>query len=309
MLYIQNWFKKRVAQGSLESKSREFSDLFPESASIEQVATGFQFTEGPVWIAEQQCLLFSDIPANKIFRLNLEGCVTVFREPSDHANGLTRDRQGRLIVCEHGNRRLTRTEIDGQITILSDRFAAKKLNSPNDVVVKSDGAIYFTDPPYGICSEQQEQAFQGVYRLSPDGNDLTVVADDFIKPNGLTFSPDEQTLYIADSSERCHIRAFDVETDGTLTNSRVFQDMRTFGQSGDPDGLKVDRAGHLYATGPGGIWVLNSDGVHLGTIVLPEQPANCAWGDSNWQSLYVTARTSVYKIRVNLPGVPLLSHL
>ncbi|AFZ15636.1 Gluconolactonase (plasmid) [Crinalium epipsammum PCC 9333] len=303
MFYLQKWFGKRTARGYLQPKCQKFSRLFPKSVVIEQVATGFQFTEGPVWMTEDQCLLFSDIPANKIYKLNAARQAAVFREPSHHSNGLTRDGKGRLIACEHGSRCITRTELDGTLTVFSDRFGTQKLNSPNDVIVKSDGAIYFTDPPYGIQPEQQELPFQGVYRLSPTGQDLTVVADDFVKPNGLALSPDEQTLYIADSSERCHIRAFDVQADGTLTNCRVFHTMKAPGATGNPDGMKVDREGRLYATGPGGVWVLEPNGTHLGTIVLPEQPANCAWGDADWQSLYITARTSLYKIRVNTPGI------
>ncbi|MDF5721892.1 MAG: SMP-30/gluconolactonase/LRE family protein [Rhizonema sp. PD37] len=303
MFYLQKWFGKLTARGYLQPKCEKFSLLFPKSVVIEQVATGFQFTEGPVWMVEDQCLLFSDIPANKIYKLSADRQAAVFREPSHHSNGLTRDRQGRLIACEHGSRRVIRTEPDGTLTVLSDRFGSQKLNSPNDVIVKSDGAIYFSDPPYGIQPEEQELPFQAVYRLSPDGQNLKVVADDFVKPNGLALSPDEQTLYIADSSERCHIRAFDVQADGMIVNGRVFHIMKTTGVIGDPDGMKVDQQGHLYATGPSGVWVLEPDGTHLGIIVLPEQPANCAWGDADWQSLYITARTSLYKIRVNIPGI------
>jgi gluconolactonase len=305
MFYLQKWLKNRTTRRYLKPKHKNFLHLFPKSIEIEQVATGFQFTEGPIWMFEDQFLLFSDIPANKIFKLSADRQVTVFREPSHHSNGLTYDRQGRLIACEHGSRRVTRTETNGTITVLADRFNSRKLNSPNDVIVKSDGSLYFTDPPYGIQPEQQEQAFQNVYRLSPDGQDLTVVADDFIKPNGLALSPNEQTLYISESSERCHIRAFDVQSDGTITNDRVFHTMTTLGMTGNPDGMKVDRKGHLFATGPGGLWVFEPDATHLGTITLPEQPANCAWGDTDWQSLYITAQTSVYKIRVNTPGIPL----
>lgn len=311
MLRITQWVKKQIKQlrsllpkklpsGRLEGKNVAFKNLFPKNAKIDRVATGFQFTEGPIWFAEENYLLFSDIPANKIFKLTPDGKLTIFREPSNNSNGLTRDKQGRLIACEHGKRRVTRTETDGSITILADKFQGKNLNSPNDVVVKSDGAIYFTDPPYGIKPEQQEQPIKGVYRLSPDGNEIIVVADDFIKPNGLAFSPDEKQLYI-DDSERRHIRVFDVKIDGTIANGRIFYDMN-IKKPGLPDGMKVDVQGHIYCTGAGGVWVFDRKGNHLGTIVTPEQPANCAWGDEDWQSLYITARTSVYKIRVNIPG-------
>jgi gluconolactonase len=170
------------------------------------------------------------------------------------------------------------------------------------VVVKSDGAIYFTDPPYGIGPEQQEQSIQGVYRLSPDGSELAVVAADFDKPNGLAFSPDETKLYIDDSSERRHIRVFDVQADGSLSNGRIFHDMNVE-KPGLPDGMKVDTDGNVFCTGPGGVWVLNPSGNHLGTIVTPETPSNCAWGDEDRRGLYITACNSVYRIRVNIPGV------
>ncbi|MFB2921625.1 SMP-30/gluconolactonase/LRE family protein [Aerosakkonema funiforme] len=315
MLRITRWIKRKIERklaanqsgklgiGRLESKSNNFPSLFPKKAKIDRVASGFQFTEGPIWFAEENYLLFSDIPANKILQLTPDGQVTIFREPSHNSNGLTRDKQGRLIACEHGTRRVTRTEKDGSITVLVDKFQGKNLNSPNDVVVKSDGAIYFTDPPYGIKSEQQEQPIQGVYRLSSDGSAIIVVADDFNKPNGLAFSPDEKKLYI-DDSERRHIRVFDVQADGTLANDRIFYDLNVK-QAGLPDGMKVDVQGHIYCTGAGGVWVFDREGNHLGTIVTPEQPANCAWGDEDWQSLYITAQTSVYKIRVNIPGISL----
>lgn len=293
--------KKKLGSGRLETKSSELNQIFDRDTKIDRVATGFQFTEGPIWFAEEQYLLFSDIPASKIYKLTPEGRVTTFREPSNHSNGLTRDKQGRLIACEHGTRCVTRTEKDGIITVLANTFQGKKLNSPNDVVVKSDGSIYFTDPPYGIQPEQQKQPIQGVYRLSPDGQKITLVADDFDKPNGLAFSPDEKLLYI-DDSERRHLRVFDVQPDGTLANGRIFYDMKTK-KPGLPDGMKLDRQGHIYCTGGGGVWVFDPDGNHLGTIVTPEVPANCAWGDEDFQSLYITAQTSVYKVRVNIPGI------
>ncbi len=306
MTRIKTWLKKqfenRFVANPFQEKSQGFTNLFPQKPKIERIATGFQFTEGPVWFAEQEYLLFSDIPANKIYKLSCDHNLTIFRESSNHANGLTRDKQGRLITCEHETRQITRTEKDGSITVLVDRFQSKKLNSPNDVVVKSDGFIYFTDPPYGIELKQQEQPIQGVYRLSPDGKEIILVAADFAKPNGLAFSPDEKQLYINDS-EHHHLRIFDVQSDGNLTNSHVFYDMKT-DKEGLPDGMKVDIEGHIYCTGGGGIWVFDSVGNHLGTIVTPEIAANCAWGDQDLRSLYITARTSLYRIRVNIPGVP-----
>ncbi|MFB2939250.1 SMP-30/gluconolactonase/LRE family protein [Aerosakkonemataceae cyanobacterium BLCC-F154] len=301
MFQIKKRLKSLFGSSILEAKTSEFRTLFPKKVKLERVATGFQFTEGPIWFAEGKYLLFSDIPANKIYKLSSDRQVTIFREPSNNSNGLTRDKQGRLIACEHGKRRVTRTEKDGTIAVLADKFQGKKLNSPNDIVVKSDGTIYFTDPPYGIQPEQQEQPIQGVYRLAPNDNQITLVADNFDKPNGLAFSPDEKQLYI-DDSERRHIRVFDVQENGTLANDRIFYDMKTK-KPGLPDGMKIDLQGNIYCTGGGGIWVFDSKGNHLGTIVTPEVPANCAWGDEDWQTLYITAGTSLYKIRVNIPGI------
>jgi len=288
----------------LEAHSDEFTSLFPNGVRLERLATGFQFTEGPVWILEDRSLLFSDIPANRIYGLAADGRITTFRKPSGNSNGLTRDKEGRLVACEHGNRRVTRTEKDASITSLADRFHGKKLNSPNDVVVKSDGAIYFTDPTCGITPDQQEQPLEGVYRLSPDGKEISLVADDLARPNGLAFSPDEKKLYI-DDSERRHIRIFDVSDDGSLSGGSLFHDMNV-SSSGAPDGMKVDLEGRVYCTGAGGVWVFDPAGNHVGTIVTPEKPSNCAWGDDDWRSLYITAVTSVYKIRVGTPGIRIL---
>lgn len=246
-------------------------------------------------------LLFSDIPADRIYKWTLERQVEVWREPSGHSNGLTLDRQGRLIACEHGNRRVSRTEADGTVVALAERYQGKRLNSPNDVVVKSDGTIYFTDPPYGIQLEEREQSCNGLFRILLDGT-MELLADDFDRPNGLAFSPDESTLYVDDSPRR-HVRAFDVCSDGTLTNSRIFADM-DHPQPGSPDGMKIDAEGHLYIAGATGVWVFEPDGTCLGVIVTPERPANCAWGDADRKALYITARTSLYRIRVKVPGLP-----
>ena len=287
--------------GRLDPKSTTFTTLFSDGGRIERIATGFQFTEGPVWLAEERSLLFSDIPASCIFRLKSDHSVEIFRQPSGHSNGLTRDRKGRLITCEHGHRQVTRTEADGSITILANQFQGKLLNSPNDVVVKSDGSIYFSDPAYGIRPEQQEQPLEGVYRLSADGTRLALVAADFKRPNGLAFSPDETIMYI-DDSERRHVVAFKVRSDGSLHDPSVFHDMNV-PTPGAPDGMKVDTNGRLFCTGAGGVWVFDPDGTHLGTIVTPEKPSNCAWGDEDWRTLYITAVSSIYRIRVSTPGV------
>jgi gluconolactonase len=292
----------RMTRGMLESHSKAFDALFPPHAMVQFIATGFQFTEGPIWFKNERRLLFSDIPANKIFSLSSAKKVQVFRSSSGHSNGLTRDKQGRLIACEHGNRRVSRTEQDGSLTVLADTFRGKRLNSPNDIVVKRDGAIYFTDPIYGIKTHEQEQPVRGVYRLSPYGQKLALLVDDFEGPNGLAFSPDETKLYIDDSSSRRHIRVFSLRSNGSLTGGKIFHDMKG-PAGGPPDGMKVDTQGHVYSTGPGGLWVLDPDGSLLGIIRTPEAATNCAWGDDDWKSLYITAQTSVYRVRVNVPGI------
>lgn len=272
-----------------------------ESGDPELLATGFEFLEGPVWLADGR-LLFSDIPANRIYCWTPERGTEVWREPTGNSNGLTLDQRHRLIACEHSGRRVSRTEADGSVVTLADSYLGKRLNSPNDVVVKSDGTIYFTDPPYGIEPEEREQPVNGVYRIGVDGV-LELIADDFDRPNGLAFSPDESVLYIDDSPRR-HVRAFDVRADGSLANSRIFADM-DHPQPGSPDGMKVNETGQLFVTGATGVWVFEPDGTLLGVIVTPERPANCAWGDADRQSLYMTAQTSLYRIRVKVPGLPI----
>jgi len=264
----------------------------------EQVCTGFLFTEGPIWHPAGY-LLFSDIPGNKIFKWNPDDNVETFREPSGNSNGLTYDLQGRLIACEHDNRRISRAEHDSSITVLADRYDGKRLNSPNDAVVKSNGSIYFTDPPFGVSEDLRELDIQGVYRLDPDGK-LILLVENFDRPNGLAFSPDEKVLYIDDSRQK-HVRAFDVTNDGILTNGRIFINMASE-KDGVPDGMKVDVEGNLYVTGPGGTWIISPTGEHLGTIITPELPANCAFGDWDNKTLYITARTSVYRVRLKIPG-------
>jgi sugar lactone lactonase YvrE len=264
----------------------------------ERIATGFQFTEGPIWHAHGY-LLFSDIPADRIYRWSPQEGIQTHRQPSGNANGLTIDREGRLIACEHGNRRVSRTEADGSITPLATHHQGRRLNSPNDVVVRSDGSIYFTDPPYGVEYAARELDVQGVYRISPDGT-LTLLVDDFDRPNGLAFSPDERILYVDDSVRR-HIRAFDVQPDGTLSNGRWFADMPS-PETGSPDGMKLDTEGHLYVTGPSGTWLFDPQGNHLGTLVTAEKPANLAFGDADRRTLYITARTSLYHVRTRFPG-------
>ncbi len=282
----------------LEAASPAFWKLIDKDARLEKVADGFQFTEGPVW-NPAGFLLFSDIPANQIVKFVPGAAPTAFRTPSGNSNGLTYDRAGRLLACEHSNRRVTRQEADGSLTVLASSYDGKKLNSPNDIVVRSDGTIYFSDPPYGIREEQKELPFQGVYRISPDGK-LTLLAQDFDRPNGIALSPDEKTLYVDDSA-RLHVRAFDVAPDGSISHGRILAELKSARQ-GVPDGMKVDRKGNLYVTGPGGVWVFDKRGKHLGTILMSELPANCGWGDADYRTLYLTARTGLYRIRLKIPG-------
>jgi sugar lactone lactonase YvrE len=301
----------------LEVRDAGLHDLIAPDAAIERVAGGLVFTEGPVWRSGQ--LLFSDIPNDRIVRWRRlpEGPeLTTFARGM--SNGVTLDRQGRVLAAEHYGRRVIRVADDGTRTVLAERFQGKRLNSPNDIVVKSDGSIYFTDPPYGVHRvpagsvrppewwtkpiDGKEQSAHGVYRIAPDGT-LHLLVDDFALPNGLAFSPDESVLYIDDSARK-HIRAFDVRADGTLTGSRVLLDMAS-DDPGVPDGLKVDARGNVFCTGPGGTWVCRATGHLLGRIVLPELPANLAWGEDG-SVLYFTARTSVYRLptktRGTLPG-------
>jgi sugar lactone lactonase YvrE len=282
--------------------------ILDDNAQVEKIAGDFQFTEGPLW-HPKGFLLFSDIPGNTIYQWTPNKKPEIFRRPSGNANGNTLDREGRLLTAEHSNRRVSRTEKDGSIVTLASQYEGKRLNSPNDLVVKSDGSIYFTDPPYGIKSEQEELGFYGVYRLAPDGK-LTLLVKDFVRPNGIAFSPDEKKLYVNDS-EKGHIRVFDVKPDGILENGQLFAELKDPSKQGVPDGMKVDQEGNVYSTGPGGIWVFSPSGNLLGRIEVPEVAANLAWGDSlqdssasrDYKTLYITASNSLYRIRLKIPGV------
>lgn len=282
----------------LPVQSPEFDRLFPEGAKVEKVANGFEFTEGPVWHPDGY-LLFSDIPPGIVYKWKPGSKAEVHRKPSGNSNGLTFDGQMRLIACEHGNRRVSRTERDGSISTLASHYQGKRLNSPNDAVVASDGSIYFTDPPYGVEERDRELQSQGVYRI-PTKGDIELLVEDFERPNGLAFSPDEKTLYIADTA-RMHIRAFDLRADGSLTKGRVFAEMKS-DEPGAPDGMKVDSLGNVWCTGSGGVWVFDKNGTHLGTVKCPEVPANCAWGDQDGKTLYITARTGLYRVRTSVEG-------
>jgi sugar lactone lactonase YvrE len=287
--------------GSIVANTDDFWKLVPKDAKIEKVAGGFQFTEGPVWHKDGY-LLFSDCHANGIMKWDPSTCAaSLYRAVAGFSNGLTFDKIGRLIAVEYGMHRITRQEKDGSISELVSQYEGKRLNSTNDLAVKSDGSIYFTDPPYGVKPEDRELDFCAVYRFSPYGK-LTLLTRDMEAPNGLAFSPDEKVLYVADSSRRSHIQAFDVRPDGTLANMRLFATLKAK-DPGVPDGLKVDTQGNVWSTGPGGVWVFDKTGKHLGTIKTPEVPANCAWGDADGKALYITARTSVYRIKTNAVGI------
>lgn len=289
---------QRLGTVKLVIISPDFEKIISKDAHLEQLATGCQFTEGPIWNDREGYLLFSDIPANKIYKWTAETGVSVFRSPSGKSNGLTLDASERLIAAEHQNRRVSRTEEDGKIVTLASHYKGKRLNSPNDVVVRSDGSVYFTDPSFG-STKARELDFQGVYRLSPDGKTLSLLLNDFDGPNGLAFSVDEKTLYVSDQNRK-HVRAFDVREDGTLTNSRIFAQF--YVENGGPDGIKVDLHDNVYITVPAGISVWDKEGKELGIILIREFVANMNWGDSDRKTLYITANTSLYRVRLNVPG-------
>ena len=286
-------------------------------ATLERVAGGFVFTEGPVWSGDGS-LLFSSPNTNVIYRWHPSGRVSVFRSKSGYtgtdigrfaqpgSNGLTFDPQGRLTICQHGNRRVIRVEPHGNTTVLAEGFDGRRLNSPNDVVYRSDGTLFFTDPPFGLPGgfddPDKELAFSGVFAVR-DGR-VTLVTDELEGPNGLAFSPDERYLYVGNwDSDRKVVMRYELRADCQVTDARVLFDMTAADGEDAIDGLKVDRAGDVYACGPGGIWIVSPAGEHLGTLRLPEAPHNLAWGDEDARTLYVTALTSVYRIRLGIPGI------
>lgn len=277
------------------------SEVLADGAAVEKVAGGYKFTEGPVYDKEKNVLLFSDQPNSTISRYDPKtGRADVFRALPVVPNGNTFDREGRLITCEHRTRRVSRTDRDGRIVTLAYEFEGKRLNSPNDLALHSSGALYFTDPPWGIKPEQAELGYNALWRLAPDGS-LSKLSSDFGRPNGIAFSPDEKALYVNDD-QRANIRAFDVQPDGTLTNDRIFAEVKGPDGRGGPDGMKVDARGTIFCTGPGGVWVFRPDGTKVGVVEVPETPANCAFGDRDGKTLYITARTSLYKVRLRHPG-------
>jgi gluconolactonase len=289
----------------IEQLAPELERLVSRDQDVEELARGFGGdmgpAEGPVWWQEGNYLLFSDISNNRRMQWTPREGAVLFSEPTNHANGLTRDRQGRLVACEHSARRVTRVEPDGSITVVANRYHDRRLNRPNDVVVKSDGSIYFTDPM--TFNVESELDFCGVYRVSPDLGTINLLVRDFVLPNGLAFSPDESILYINDSRRRS-IRAFNVEPNGLLAmaSDRVFCQMAG-DLPGNPDGMKVDVEGNVYCTGPGGIWILDPAGKHLGTI-LTGATTNIAWGGGDWRTLFFTTRHTLGRIQLKLPGIP-----
>ncbi len=288
---------------------KRFFSLTVPSGFLDKHHEGCRWAEGPVWFADGGYLVWSDIPNNRMLRWTPEG-VGVFRANANYANGNTRDREGRLVTCEHGGRRVTRTEPDGSITVLADKYRGKKLNSPNDVVVKSDGSVWFTDPDYGIMSDYEgfkaprEQAGCYVYRVDPKSGAVSVVADDFVKPNGLAFSPDEKTLYIADSGVTHdpawphHIRAFDVVNGKQLKKSRVFAVI----ENAFPDGFRVDSEGHVWTSSGPAVACYHPDGTLLGRVKIPEFVSNLTFGGERRNRLFITATTSLYSVYVGARG-------
>lgn len=300
--------------GSITRLDPAMESIVPQSAVIEKVAGGFSFTEGPLWRADGH-LWFSDVTANVVRSLKPGGEVNVIilkaggetTAPEGSyigPNGMVADKDGFVLLCQHANRQIVRLDKDLKQTVYIDNFEGKKLNSPNDLVYTADGALYFTDPPYGLLKQDEDPAkelkFNGVFRYK-DGK-LTVLTKELSRPNGIAFSPDEKVMYVANSDEKKKLwMRYAVGPDGTLMNGHVFADVTAETEAGLPDGMKVDSRGNVFATGPGGVWVFAPDGKHLGTIKTPEPPANVGWGDDG-QTLYITAVTSVYRIRLSVTG-------
>jgi gluconolactonase len=272
-----------------------------DSSAAERLATGFVFTEGPLWHPDG-FYYFVDVRKSMFYRLTPGGKPEVLRENTGEGNGTTFDLQGRLIMCEGGNRRITRTGADGKIEVLCDRFEGKRLNRPNDVVCRSDGSIYFTDPGLRVPLAERELPYAAIYRIDQTGA-VSMLAD-FEYPNGLAFSPDERTLYVANTRWAQYIHALEIGADGGMVRRRIFADMSSDETDGVPDGMKVDVQGRVYCTGPGGTWVFAPDGTRLGIIRTPEVPANLAFGGPDLRTLFFTARTSVYSLRIKVPGQP-----
>ena len=272
-----------------------------DAMPAQRLATGFVFTEGPLWHPDG-FFYFVDVRASMLYRLPPGGAPEVVREKTGGGNGTTFDLQGRLVLCEGDHRRVTRRDADGRFEVLMDRFEGKRLNRPNDVVCRSDGSIYFTDPGLRVPLAERELPYAAIYRVDPSGA-VSMLAD-FEYPNGLAFSPDERTLYVANTRWAQYIHALEIGADGAMVRRRIFADMSSDETDGVPDGMKVDVQGRVYCTGPGGTWVFAPDGTRLGIIRTPEVPANLAFGGPDLRTLFFTARTSVYSLRVKVPGQP-----
>lgn len=294
---------------NIELNHQKILELIDENADVEQIVTDCQFTEGPIWNPKEKCLYFSDMPGDKRRRWSEADGISVVRDPSNKCNGMTYDADGNLYVCEHVTSTLVKETPDGERVTIASHWDGKELNSPNDVVLRDDGVIYFSDPWYGrmpVFGEEREQDldFQGLYRITTDG-ELHLEADDFEQTNGLCFSPDEKLLYVNDSP-RGHIRVFDVAADGSLSNNRMFAEDIGDGilESGIVDGMKADEKGNIYVTGPRGMWVFDPEGHHLGVIKMPEHAGNLNWGGDNWDVLYCCCATSVYRVQMKVRGNP-----
>lgn len=292
--------------GDIDVIDPRMTALVRADAVVERLATGFDFTEGPVWHPHEKHVIFSDMPGDHMRKWTAADGITTFRKPCHMANGNTYDRQGRLVTCEHSSSRVTRTEHDGTITVLASHWQGKELNSPNDIVVRSDGAIFFSDPDFGRrqrfgIPREKDLDFQGLYMIRPDGS-LTLLADDFGQPNGLCFTLDEKTLYVNDSPRR-HIRRFSVDGD-RVTGGEVWAELG--GGEGDrtPDGMKIDTEENVWCIGPGGIHVFSPKAERLGRILFPENVANLCFGEDDYKSMFVTASSTLYRVRMETGGLP-----
>lgn len=328
---IGGWAATEHQPAKVERLSPAINQIVPQQATLERVATGFKWVEGPVWI-KAGYLLFSEIPSNSIRKWTPGEGVTIFLQPSGYqgaapyggpepgSNGLTTDRRGRLTVAGHAQRDIYRFETmdpHGQITILANAYKGKKLNSPNDLVYKSDGSLYFTDPPYGLRTQsdqdpQKELKINGVYRLpgalelkpgsAPANGRLELVLSDLPRPNGIAFSPDEKYLYVDNSAPKKFWMRYAVKPDGSVGEPKLIFDATSDKRSGAPDGMKVDRTGNLYSAGPGGVWIFSAEGQHIGTIDMPESVGNLAWGGADMKTLYIAASSSIYRIQLSTAG-------
>jgi gluconolactonase len=295
---------------TVEVRDDRFRSVVGDGVEFEELGSGFDFTEGPIWHPHDNFLIFSDMPGNHMRRWSAAEGITTFRQPSNMANGNAWDREGRIVTCEHATSAVSRTEADGSISVLATHYGDKELNSPNDIIVKRDGAIYFSDPTYGRneyygVPREQDLDFQGVYRIAQQSQNLhqalMLLADDFAQPNGLCFSADESRLFVNDT-ERMHIRVFDVGADGSISNSRLWAETTGEGDGG-PDGLKIDSAENVYCSGPGGVHVFDRDANCLGVIRTPAVTANFTWGDDDMCSLFLACSTALYRVRVKVPGL------